>query len=153
MTPDTEHGSRAATRTRGTVLLLSVLSILAVGSATLAATDGFYTRGQASGGVSVYASFCARCHGATLQGETAPPLVGRSFERSLTSKKTTAQQLYDYIALHMPGNTPGFLTETQYIQVLAFLLSANGYQPGPTELTKDTLANVELLPYPGRKSR
>jgi hypothetical protein len=53
----------------------------------------------------------------------------------------------------MPANDPGSLSDQQYRQVLAYLLSKNGYPAGSKPLTADTLGQISLLPYPGSASQ
>jgi mono/diheme cytochrome c family protein len=43
------------------------------------ASEQVYTEEQARRGQATYVELCARCHGATLQGESGPPLTGEAF--------------------------------------------------------------------------
>jgi PQQ-dependent dehydrogenase (methanol/ethanol family) len=87
-----------------------------------AAAQGTYTASQASAGATVYTQSCAQCHGANLQGQSGPPLKGRSIDRGYP----TAAKLYDFIRTQMPYNAPGSLSKTQYQEVTAYLLQQNG---------------------------
>ena len=51
----------------------------------------------------------------------------------------------------MPGNRPGSLSESTYIDILAFLLSANGLPAGSKELTADVIRSVEFVGKDGPK--
>jgi polar amino acid transport system substrate-binding protein len=115
-----------------------------------AAEKGGYSAAQAETGKTVYATHCARCHGAALKGGAAPALIGEPFARSLDVDHMTAPQLYDFITSHMPRNEPGFLSDAQYLAALAYLLSANGYPSGGTPLAKETLRSLALRPHPAR---
>ena len=111
--------------------------------------DGAYAREQAANGQLVYIQYCLKCHGAHLEGGAGPPLQGALFARSLATGKMNTPSLYGFIHGAMPMDAPGSLSDEQYLNVLAYLLSKNGYPPGTATLTKATLARVPLLPYPG----
>ena len=104
---------------------------------------GHYTRAQAASGAAVYSATCQQCHGVNLQGQSGPGLVGAAF-RNYVGKAGTAASLEDFIARQMPADKPGSLTQQQYLDVTAFLLSRNGYPAGDVPLTKSTLADVAL---------
>jgi mono/diheme cytochrome c family protein len=106
-------------------------------SAVLVASTGSapYTDEQVAQGRQVYAETCAACHGANLQGTSAPPLTGAGFARS----HLTAAQLRVVVTQSMPLTAPGSLNPDDYAAVMAFLLSydcvkaaGNGQQPFPT---------------------
>src|ERR1700678_19691 len=120
-----------------------VLLILALGATRgEAASVGTYTNEQASRGTAVYSQYCAVCHGANLQGEAGTPLMGRTFLQAYGAG--TAAQLYDFISRQMPLNAPGSLSQTQYLDVTAFILERNGLPPGETPLTAQSLDQVSL---------
>jgi mono/diheme cytochrome c family protein len=118
-------------------------------STTRAAASGDYTTSQAAAGAQVYQQHCIQCHGASLQGNAGPALSGQAFAASLRFGKLTAQQLFDFIKTQMPADAPGSLTDQQYLDAMAFILSRNGYPAGSTLLNESTLGSVRLLPYPG----
>jgi mono/diheme cytochrome c family protein len=145
---DQLHPSPAA---RGAVIGVCIIAAaFAIGSAreSLAASAGHYTEGQATHGQEVYAQHCASCHGSNLQGKSGPALKGEAFAQNLQYSKMSAQQLFDFIKTHMPADEPGSLTDEQYLQVFAHMLSENGYSAGSSPLSKDSVAKVELLPLP-----
>jgi mono/diheme cytochrome c family protein len=110
--------------------------------ATLAACSGparaasappaIYTAAQAIAGADVFSKNCAMCHGAALQGIAGPALVGQSFASA--GSNDTVGGVFGMIALQMPAGNPGGLTHDQYTQVMAFILSKNGYPAGTTAL-------------------
>jgi len=126
-------------------LALLALALATAASPVRAAERGMYTAGQAQAGRAVYASHCAQCHGAGMQGGTGPALVGEPFERSLAHDHLSAPQLFDFITSHMPAGEPGLLADKQYLQAFAHLLARNGYPAGDTPLTKANLGRVKLL--------
>ena len=99
--------------------------------------DGVYTEDQAKRGESVYQKECASCHGASLGGgESAPPLTGGTFLSNWNG--LTLGDLFDRIRKTMPLSGPGRLTRQQDADVLAFMLSANKFPAGKTEVYRQS---------------
>lgn len=84
-----------------------------------------YTKEQAAQGGQIYTKECAVCHGASLQGISAPALTGPSFGRS----HLNAEQVRTVVVQTMPLTAPGSLKPEEYAAVLAFLLSYDCVQP------------------------
>jgi alcohol dehydrogenase (cytochrome c) len=106
-------------------------------AATLVKSTGSapYTQQQVAQGSEVYAKSCALCHGANLQGLSAPALTGAGFGHS----HLNAAQLRSVVTQSMPLTAPGSLNPEDYAAVMAFLLSydcvqasGDGQQPFPT---------------------
>jgi mono/diheme cytochrome c family protein len=95
--------------------------------------DGVFTPEQAKRGGARYAEQCASCHGDTLGGgESAPPLAGGEF---LSNWNTlSVGELFDRTRSTMPQNKPGSLNREAASDILAFLLSANQFPAGKSEL-------------------
>ncbi|WP_118184320.1 c-type cytochrome [Paraburkholderia phosphatilytica] len=91
---------------------------------------------QADHGKGLYASSCAKCHGAALQGVTAPALKGPAFAPASNSHLTIGG-VYGYMATNMPADKPGKLKDQDYADIMAFLLYSNGYAAGSAKLTAD----------------
>jgi alcohol dehydrogenase (cytochrome c) len=93
-----------------------------------------YTLQQVSQGQGLYQAHCATCHGANLQGVSAPAVTGSGFARA----KLTVAQLYDIVRLQMPLNAPGSLSPDNYAAIMAYMLKrdcvprAAGNQPFPS---------------------
>jgi len=105
-----------------------------------------YTPQQVAQGSEVYARECAVCHGADLQGVSAPALTGSGFGHSHLS----GAQLRSVVTQSMPLTAPGSLKPDDYAAVMAFLLNydcvqpaGNGQQPFPAAELPD-LQRVEL---------
>lgn len=99
--------------------------------------DGVYTEEQAKRGEELYKKDCAACHGATLNGgESAPALTGGAFQSNWNG--LTLGDLFDRIRKTMPQAKPGSLTRQQDSDVLAFMLSANKFPAGKTELYRQS---------------
>jgi mono/diheme cytochrome c family protein len=105
-----------------------------------------YTKQQVGQGGEIYTKECAVCHGANLQGVSAPALIGPSFGRS----HLNGSQLRTVVVQTMPLTAPGSLKPDEYAAVMAYLLSYDCVQPaggGQQEFpTKDPpgLQQVEL---------
>ena len=108
-------------------------------------------------GALVYASQCARCHGAKGEGiPPSPTLVGRipgdSFPFGSDPKvvKTVgnywpyATTLYDYIRRTMPIDAPGSLTPEQVYGVVAVILADNGIVERTAVIDATTLPKVRM---------
>jgi alcohol dehydrogenase (cytochrome c) len=134
------------------VRTLAVAGVAAVTGLLLAGTvsaaqksgGGHYTLAQARSGAAVYSAQCSQCHGVNLQGGAGPALVGPVFQQYV-GKSGTAATLYDFISKQMPADKPGSLTQQQYLDVTAYVLSRNGYPAGDVPLAKSTLAQVALV--------
>jgi PQQ-dependent dehydrogenase (methanol/ethanol family) len=116
---------------------------LTAGGAVFAQTAGYYTLKQAAAGAAVHQATCQQCHGVTLQGQSAPALVGPVFKQ-FVGPNGTAATLYDFTSKQMPYNAPGSLTQQQYLDVVAYILQRNGYPAGTSPLTIATLPRVAL---------
>ena len=98
--------------------------------------DGIFTEVQAERGRVVYEAHCAECHGENLGGgEMAPGLTGVAFRFRWRGLEVT--DIYDSVESTMPPEEPGTLGDQAYIDLVAFLLSANGYPAGDRELAAD----------------
>jgi cytochrome c len=106
------------------------------GSAAVAQTinPAPFTEAQADAGRQGYMNNCANCHGDDLSGKGAPALAGKDFASSQIGQLTTAQ-LYAYIQSAMPYDQAGSLSSDAYLNILAFILEANGAKPSDQPLT------------------
>ena len=102
---------------------------------------GVYTADQAAAGRAVYERECAACHQPNLQGSfEAPPLAGESFLRFWG--ELAPSDLFDRISSSMPPEQPGELGEAAYIDVVAYLLQANGAPAGGAPLEASTAVAI-----------
>ena len=127
---------RIPTALVGAVLVAAtgVLPIVARG-ATVSFTATQVQRGQAA-----YDAKCAMCHGAALEGRDAPALTGVAFAQ----KFGTAARLHAYLSATMPPFAPGQIGEQAYLDIVAYILSVNGVQPGKGALTAAGLTEFDL---------
>ena len=99
---------------------------------------------QAERGQAAYRQSCQDCHGSSLDnGEFGgPPLKGGYFRTRWGQGNVAA--LYGYVSLAMPPDRPGQLSPQTYADLVAFLLSNNGYPPGDKELPTDQNAQQTM---------
>ena len=101
------------------------------------AGDGIFTPEQSKRGEAVYNANCVMCHQPDLGGkEPVPELAGDKFLSHWLNHKTS--ELFTRVSTTMPQGKPGSLTHDQYIDVIAFILDANGFKSGMTELKADS---------------
>jgi PQQ-dependent dehydrogenase (methanol/ethanol family) len=131
---------RVAIMMRFLLLAAALLAVSSAGAQTKA--SGGRTSAQALRGATVYAQSCMMCHGANLQGGSGPPLAGKPF--GLAYGGGTAAPLYDFISHQMPQDKPGSLSQRQYLDVTAYILSRNGITTGNTPLRIRSLGQVSL---------
>ncbi len=105
--------------------------------------DGVYTEEQAGRGKTVYNRECASCHGdALMGGEEAPPLAGDAFLADWNG--LTVGDLFDRIRRSMPQDNPGRLSRQQDTDILAYMLAANRFPAGKTELESQGAALKQI---------
>jgi mono/diheme cytochrome c family protein len=100
-----------------------------------------YTDAQAHRAEPLFASKCAECHGENLKGGGmggGAPLSGVSFRHKWSGKPVGA--LFDFLRTQMPQDRPGSLTDQQYADLVALILSANDFPSGSGEVVPDSKA-------------
>jgi cytochrome c len=113
----------------------------------LALDAGVYSVDQGKRGKAHYEAFCARCHVGDLSGTLAadtgaPPLRGAPFMTSMERKGIAA--VFDYIKATMPADDPSSLEDGEYVDILAYLIQANGFPAGARELSAADLPRVRV---------
>ena len=117
---------------------VAVIGLLGLATGLYGASiwDGIYTQAQANRGEEQYALECAPCHSEDLIGNGfAPPLAGAEFLANWNKK--TVGGLFERIRTTMPDNNPGGLAREAFVDITAFLLSANKFPAGTTPLDAD----------------
>ena len=95
--------------------------------------DGLYSQAQAVRGKDAYLRACASCHMEDLGGhEYAGALAGYPFQ--MKWEDASVAEVFGRIRT-MPIGAAGSLTPPEYLDILAYLLQANGYPAGNDELT------------------
>ena len=136
----------SATRGYPLVVILStacLVTALAQTSATV--LDGVYTPGQAARGEAIYTTRCINCH----EGQNAdgPELMGKAFLDRW--REDTLEPLFTFIKTNMPGDLPGGLDESAYVDIVAYILQANSLPAGKKALTSDLVGHIQLIGLDG----
>jgi mono/diheme cytochrome c family protein len=117
--------------------------------------DGVFTEAQARRGQAVYPGACGVCHGRRLNGapedpdmRSTPPLARARFLRVWEGRSLAT--LFEYTRATMPEDNPSSLTEQEYVDVIAYMLTVGGMPAGEDELQPDpqSLARVVVRPQP-----
>jgi len=120
-----------------TILAIAVFGMTAIG-AERSVWTGVFMESQVRRGAAIYNRECSTCHGEKLKGaEGAPALAGSDFLASWNNQ--TVGDLFDRIRRTMPAppEQPGKLTPQQNADVVAYILSENGFPAGAAELPSD----------------
>jgi mono/diheme cytochrome c family protein len=107
--------------------------------------DGVYTEAQAARGATAFGQSCGGCHALAAEGKA--PLAGDPFWKSFAQKNVG--DLLEFVSANMPNGAPGSLSEPTYNDIVAIILKSNGFPAGTTELGRNTIAGVEIIPKDG----
>jgi len=137
---------------RATVIIMALLGLGAAAQAPATVWDGVFTDEQARRGETVYRQECANCHGPELEGaDMTPPLIGGGFTANWND--LTVGDLYERIRTTMPLDKPGRLSRQQNADVIAYMLNANMWPAGGTELARDLGALKQISIQSSRPER
>lgn len=101
---------------------------------------------QLQNGVRIYEERCARCHDFSRPRHGTEQLAMRLGSKEL-AWHGSVEKLLAYVSDYMPFDEPATLTESQYLDITAFLLYRVELLPASVLLTPETLGIVELPPY------
>jgi S-disulfanyl-L-cysteine oxidoreductase SoxD len=105
--------------------------------------EGVYTAEQAERGSAFYVKECASCHGEGLMGQDQTPgLVGPAFLATWNGQ--SVGDLFEQTRKSMPKSAPNTFSRQEYLDVVAFMLRANGFPAGKIELPRAAAALTEL---------
>lgn len=107
-------------------------------------TTRFFTQAQVTQGAEVFKQSCAACHTVDTPGALPDALVGKKFIRRWHS----VADLYHRSRWMMPADAVLSLEVDAYLAVTAYLLNANGFQPGKTPLVEDDAAMKKMVLFP-----
>jgi quinoprotein glucose dehydrogenase len=108
--------------------------------------DRVYSAAQAKRGEAAFQEHCSVCHGDGLRGtDEGPALAGRVFEQHWF--EDSVKNLFTKIQTRMPADAPGSLADAAYLDIVAYLLEANGFPAGDRELPLDveSLARIQIV--------
>ena len=105
---------------------------------------GVFTEEQAARGEDTYMQECAACHLDDLLGDgIAPPLLGIPF--SFRWSELSIGDMYAAIRTTMPQGAPASLSAQGYVDIIAYLLHANEYPTGESELPTEEAALQQIV--------
>ena len=131
--------------------MVLILALVGAGAAarqdgtTTSVWDGVYSEAQAQRGETAYRQWCVNCHGPELEGaDMTPPLTGGTFTANWND--LSLGDLFERIRATMPLDKPGTLSRQQNADLVAFLLKANQWPAGTTELSRElgTLKQIRV---------
>ncbi len=130
-------------RIRG-ALILVLTGMMPIGlraqepSEPISVLDSVFTTEQAERGDQMFMRICLDCH---LPEEFSDAGYLFSWEGQLVA------DLLDYMQTNMPEDNPGTLKNTEYLDVIAYILELNGIPSGNRTLNVD-LANSARIELP-----
>ena len=80
-----------------------------------------------------------------LEGAVGPALCGPAFIERSVQEGRSVDDLFFIVRTFMPYGKPGSLSKQQYVDVLAFVLKANGYRVGNKALPLDSAVLSRIL--------
>ena len=123
---------------------IALSGVLALGWCGVAAaqgsTPGPFSQEQVNLGRNHFMENCAECHSKDLSGTAAPALAGKEFAGRWSNKSTA--EFYKFIQATMPLCQGGLLGNATYAEIVAFLMWANGAQPGTADFDGKAEANI-----------
>ena len=109
-----------------------------------AAPNGVFTAQQVGRGKALYNQSCAGCHLEDLTGkDAAPALIAGTFSSHFGG--APIGDLVNRVRTTMPQSSPNSLTLQGYLDIVAYLLQANGAPAGAQELSGDSPALKNLV--------
>jgi len=136
--------SNLKTRFAIALFAVSLCGVLILTGQQPALTAGPFTAAQANAGRGAYATSCAACHGANLQGQNdAVQLAGLQFMGDWGPR--TAGDLAAFISAAMPPGQGNSLSAETYINITAFILQQNGATPSNTALTQNSTVPIRAI--------
>ena len=130
------------------VLTGAIAVALPASAAQTSSVDGWYAPDQATRGKGSYNANCAVCHGSSLQGGAGPALSGASFAAKWRDRPL--RDLYTVAHDQMPLTAPGKLPPTTSFDILAYLLSFNGFQASTKAVSASDLDRALTPPQTGK---
>lgn len=103
---------------------LAAGAMLTLSLGATAQAEGYITEEQIAAGDSAYQAQCSSCHGQDMVTSIA--------------RYPSAFLFYTYVSQAMPASAPGSLPPQQYADIVAYLLSENGWPVGTEVLPPDS---------------
>src|SRR5262245_39623766 len=125
-----------------------LLGVVALGGWTLAAQprapQASFTAAQAEAGRAAYEARCSGCHLPDLKGSfEAPQLAGANFVNQRGDMPVA--DLHAYLMASMPPTDPGSPGPQAMVDIIAYLLQANGARAGAQPLVPQATATLRSI--------
>ncbi|HYR84049.1 MAG TPA: c-type cytochrome [Terriglobia bacterium] len=104
--------------------------------------EGVFTVEQAARGKTQYETSCGRCHGADLSGGIGQQLKGDVFVRGWYGYPLNS--LFSRIRSTMPSGAARSLSDDVYLDIVAYLLQANGFPSGSSAFRTESLESIRI---------
>lgn len=95
---------------------------------TAAAGEATFTEEQADRGRDIFRAQCTECHYSSEFSDS---------QFKFKWSRRSAGNLYEMIQSQMPETAPGSLTPEETVDLVSYILSMNGFEPGASELAPD----------------
>ncbi|PCJ24454.1 MAG: hypothetical protein COA96_09405 [SAR86 cluster bacterium] len=119
----------------GAFLVLGLMAGQAAFAQDKTINDGVFTAMQASAGELVYNNSCKTCHDMRFY---------RDILKSWNNQPLL--WLWETVMGTMPADNPGSLMLSEYTEVIAYILSENGFPAGETSLDPDDgMADIHIV--------
>lgn len=117
------------------LIAVTVLSLCSIALAEpRSVNEGVYTEEQAEAGEALYEAQCILCH----DKKYFRPVLKRWEGQPISV-------LYTVMSTSMPESNPGFLSQKEYVDILAYILSLSRYATGDAELDYQDGALNEVM--------
>ncbi|HWQ83844.1 MAG TPA: c-type cytochrome [Anaerolineales bacterium] len=93
----------------------------------------------------------SKCHASNYppEGFELPQYIPAVVSPGVVNRFANAQELYTYLQTRMPWQAPGTLSSEEYWQLTAYLIRANGIDPGSAPLDEQSAVKILMRPVPG----
>ena len=107
----------------------------AVSAADRTLEDAVYSKAQARAGKKVYEQHCIACH-------------RRSYFRGVLRARAGERlgSLFEVMVALMPQNAPGSLSDREYVDIIAYIVSQSRYDDGRKRLRLSDLSSITIPP-------
>lgn len=103
--------------------------------------SGVYSSAQATRGEAAYTAECSQCHRSDLSAYGGI-LTGDRFLNEW--REDTLNSFFKILRQTMPRNTPASLSDSEYLDIVAYILKMNEFPAGEKDLTAENLPNVRI---------
>lgn len=128
-------------------ILAAAVAIAASAASPKTVMDGVYTTAQAGRGKTAYNLYCAGCHKEDLSGGADDAARASALKGDKIFARKELNNLFRYIRDWMPQDDRGSLNDATCIDIVAYIVQANGFPGGAEELKPDaeTLKQIQLV--------